>query len=148
MFSTIFIPLPQRFIDFNNIGCKQGGRGLQWAVYYTSPQSFIKTFSHSLAQDLLGLWLDLDETRHSVRKNAPCDVFLRSFLCTLLLSPLPFMTSHDSFFGHFFESLFWLVGSWSWVSKMFQPLKYSNVKKGKFSVSSFDHQLIDHCLIP
>ena len=32
----------------------QGGRG-QWAVHYTSPQSFIITFSNSIAQKLLGL---------------------------------------------------------------------------------------------
>ena len=32
----------------------QGGRG-HWAVYYTSPQNFILTFSYSLARQLWGL---------------------------------------------------------------------------------------------
>ena len=37
----------------------QGGRG-HWAVYFTSPQSFLITFSYSLAQQLWGLLLNFD----------------------------------------------------------------------------------------
>ena len=36
-----------------------GGRG-HWAVYYSSPESFIITFSHVLAQHLWGLLLNFD----------------------------------------------------------------------------------------
>ena len=35
----------------------QRGRG-QWNVYYTSPQSFLITFSYSIAQQLWGLLLN------------------------------------------------------------------------------------------
>ena len=41
------------------IYCIQRKRG-QWAVYYTSPQSFIITFSYLLAQQLWGLLLNYD----------------------------------------------------------------------------------------
>ena len=37
----------------------QGGRG-HWAVYYTSTQSLIITFSNSLALQPWGLWLNFD----------------------------------------------------------------------------------------
>ena len=37
----------------------QGGRG-HWAVYYTSPQTFILLFSYSLAQQIWGLLLNFD----------------------------------------------------------------------------------------
>ena len=37
----------------------KGGTG-HWAVYYTSPESFILTFSYSLASKLLGLLLNFD----------------------------------------------------------------------------------------
>ena len=37
----------------------QGGRG-HWAVYFTSPQSFIVTFSFSLAKQLWGFLLNFD----------------------------------------------------------------------------------------
>ena len=38
---------------------KQDGKG-QWAIFYTSPQSFIITFSFSLAEQLWGLLLNFD----------------------------------------------------------------------------------------
>ena len=41
----------------------QGSRG-QWAVYYTSPQSFILTFSYRLAQQIWGLLMNFDWLVH------------------------------------------------------------------------------------
>ena len=45
------------------IDLNQGGFG-QWAVYYTSPQSFILTFSYSLPLQNLGLLLHFDWLIH------------------------------------------------------------------------------------
>ena len=42
-----------------------GYRG-QWAVYYTGPQSFMITFSYSLALQLWGLLLKFDWLVHQV----------------------------------------------------------------------------------
>ena len=47
----------------NMTGRNQEGRG-QWAVYYTSPQSFILTFSYSFVYQLWGISLRFDLLIH------------------------------------------------------------------------------------
>ena len=38
----------------------RGGKRVHWAVYYTSPQSFMITFSYSLASKILGILIEFD----------------------------------------------------------------------------------------
>ena len=43
--------------EYCETGKRQGGGSGQWAIYYTSPQSFIIPLSYSLAQQPWGLLL-------------------------------------------------------------------------------------------
>ena len=73
----------------------QRGRG-QWAVHYTSPQSFIITFSNSMAQQLLGLLIGC-LIKLSVQMFQPliliyrrCTFVYHYWRCTSICRPLSF----------------------------------------------------------
>ncbi len=70
-----------RILNFNSSSRK--GRG-QWTVYYTSPQSFILTFCHSVDQQLQGIQMNFDWLIYLVKcsnvSSNNCDQQKREFV--------------------------------------------------------------------